>query len=238
LSFDNTIQDKGYLYVINERGLVVVGENLFQLTPDEIKLMPYDPQTILVDMQMLCEARSEDTERGIQIIDLSERSSSITIGDIFNQNSNSWVWYYNSSTERFNHYVFIHSYYISSPEGIYSEYYTTSKAQKKILGVWVKTSGYKPIMTISGTWNWKTTILTYYPNPPTWMFQSGHTSGYSENFNGSNEIFEFLFPNGNSAAVTPTPPNVATGEEVEIYNMTISGSFAGGCCGYNTTYYH
>lgn len=236
ISFENTIKDKGYLYVINESGLVIVGDKLFQITANSIKSTPYNPLSLSNDSQRLIKAKYDDPSNQIFVLDLTERSASKTIGDIFNQNSNNWVWYYNSSNERFNHYVFIHSYYISNPEGIYSQYFTSSRAEKKILGVWVKSSGYKPIMYLGGTWNWQVLIGPYYPNPNSWMFQTGSTSPYYQNFgSGSNEEFEYLFPTGNTANVTPSAPNIWSGDEVEILDMHIYGSFAGGCCGYSST---
>lgn len=229
ISFDLALEDKGMVHVTNLDGLVIIGDKLYQFKNNLVKYMPFSDVN---DFERLKNTNQTSESQGIYVQSGGDRSPQFTVGNIFDQNCNCWIWYYNSSNERFCHYVVIQSNWDSYQNKVYSSYYNFEKAQKKILGVWIKTSGYKPLYYVEGTWSWDLTI-----SGPTYPSGSGFSSGLSsplyQYYGNSNEELEYLYPYGYS--------NVGvgwSGDEVEIHNMHIHGTFWGGCCGYHTNYYY
>ncbi|CAM1374523.1 hypothetical protein [Tenacibaculum xiamenense] len=145
------------------------------------------------------------------------------------------IWYYNSSKQRFKHVYGAQLYerMVGGERKILHLFYTESIAHKKQFGVWKTRYNYKPIKSISGTWDWAVLNPIYVGSEigekPS--FSTGLNSGFHREYGNENEVFEFLYPTGECAE------SVDNYDTVNFFSGHIRGVFWGGPSGYSTNYY-
>lgn len=242
ISFEVLNERHSVLGVVNEQGFVLVGDNIFLYSGEKIKLKKYTSEankTELLNTQI-----SGNNENDVQIIDFSSAELKLNeretiIGNIFNQNSNNWIWYYNSSTERFNHYVRMYSYEYWTYSHVYpftwsntyfNQFTTVATGEKRRFGIWKRRSNYKPVWRIKGSWDWQMWPLNTKPS----ISAAGHSSVSSPFNTGITSL--------NYKSITMWPTGIHyhhhSGDYIEYLGLSIRGYFTGGSSGYSTHYYN
>lgn len=238
ISFEALNERFNTLAVVNKEGFVLVGKFLYLYKNEQIKIMEY---TSNENKDELLNTHESSSDNSIQVISFGVSNKALNerekiIGNIFNQTSNNWVWYYNSSSERFNHYVrmysyeywtYAHIYPYTFSLTMYNSFTTLSTAERKRFGIWKRRSSYLPIRKITGSWGWYLWPLNTQPS-------FNNSQGVSSPFNTG-------ALNTNYKNVTMTPTGIFyyhhSGDYIQPTNINIRGSFAGGPSGYST-YYH
>ena len=238
ISFEILNERFNTLAVVNKEGFVLVGKQLFLYKNEQIKIMEYSSEG---SKDELLNAHQSNLDNSIQVLSFGVSNKALNqrekiIGNIFNQTSNNWIWYYNSSKERFNHYVrmysheywtYAHVYPFDFSLTMYNSLTTVSTAERKRFGIWKRRNSYLPIRRITGSWAWYLWPLNTQPNP-------SNSPGISSPFNTGTL-------NTNYKSVTMSPTGIYyyhhSGDYIQPTNLNVRGSFAGGSSGYST-YYH
>ena len=245
---NQVVSDSGYSFnlnvlnplmsnVLNEWSKCLVNDTLYYYS-NNLKCLIQKRYEGLSDVEYVDRITNLDSNEDYLIFNLeSDRSNNyFFIDNIWSQygtdNENDWTWYYNSSDERFRHYVLLNSTVDSWSGVLYVDYRTEAIAEYRGWFKWRVRSKYKPIHSIEGKWDY---WYGMYGNGAIWnsLSQSGGLSSpfYNHPTNQTNEL-------GNNMEPAGTFNLVDVNEAIHIENMKVRGVFAGGCCGYSTNYYH
>lgn len=231
--FDLTLESKGIAHIVDNEGFVIIGGDLYQYTNETLKFMEYNDPSNKERLKS-----TNVTSEGIRVCESGDRANqNYYVGNIFDQACNCWIWYYNSSTERFRHFVYMNSWYDQFDQFIYSDFTNDELAHKRRFWIWRRRNGYKPLHTLNGDWKFTMTDPTvgtnpfyFFPDPTPGV--PGDPTDISVSYGNSNEEIEQMYPFGWTQISWPVSAIV------DIFDMHIHGTFWGGCCGYHTHYYY
>jgi hypothetical protein len=239
-SVEPTLENPVASFICNEEGFYIVNDTIVYTSNEFIALKRYEG---IADKELLQRADSE-LSQGVFFFDLQseERTThSFYMDNIWGNHGtiSNPTWYYDSSTERFKHFVDFESILGSNIYAMTSYFYTEARAEQRRFWIWQTRNKYNPIDLIDGSWsyfwiklNWNTSQGQY-----NWNNLAGGTSGHPFPFQinptgTTNLIATTLNPTGNYFLSSPYAFDVP----VWIHSMHIHGYFIGSTGNYHTNY--
>ncbi len=216
-SFHLSVDNPGFVNVLNESGIVFAGDKKYAFDHSLMKV--YDKVSNTLLHQVSFDAATDLTSN-------------------WSQDSG---WKYDGSNKRYNYKVY-GSCITSSPTSnsgiIQSSFYVDALAQNRKWGSWASRSSYMPVYSFSGSWtaDYRATQSPYLKGGlnPVYLIDGDHTSPFSwhsasDPYGQTNHFLRYLRPNG---SWTLAGWYIKMAFDVH-YNMTFQ--FSGGPSGFTHT---
>jgi hypothetical protein len=226
-SFSLTMKNSGMANVLNDKGEVVIGNNLYRFSGYEGTIISMENNEVL---------------NSFSIVSNEEKQNLFNWGQTCSCQNDGWQ--NTESNRRIFAQVVGYSLNSSSSTLIGSTFYAIARGQKKNFGTWSYSNSYNPVYRVSGSWTYdfsvqpnglfNTITVSSTDNPPIIVLNDTDQASPLNNFvNGGNNYLQYLKPNG--SWIIPSIYSVVNSINV---HYSIDFSFSGGGSGHNIILSH
>jgi len=226
-SFELAVIDPPLADVLNEDGLIIINNSIYQYTSDLVKIFG---EKNLEKLDLLKSTVATSMKDNILVINRSEN----------NRSQHSWTkcsgWHYDGDKKRYCLNVYGTS--SNSMSLMYSSFYVQAKGEQKKWGIWKLRNTYHPIHSVGGNWSYSF-VYTWYNGlliTRHWLPDNDFRSPfyYQVPGSGSNFLQAHLSPNGIWSIASP----YFFYDAVNVDHYYFTGSFYGGPHGYSIDLVH
>lgn len=216
-SFHLSVDNPGFINVLNEEGIVFAGNKKYVFENKSMKIFDKVSNTLLHQVS---------SEPGIESVSDWRQES---------------AWHFDGSNKRYNYEVYgtcITSSPTSSSGLIESTFYVEAEAENRKWGIWASRSSYMPIYSFSGSWtaDYRASKVPYSSGPlnPVYLNDNDHQSPFSwhsttDPYGQTNHFIRYFRPNGSWAL-----PGWYISMPFDVH-YTMTFTFAGGPSGFTHT---